>query len=102
MPADIQPSTHAKNLGIYLDSYLTLNKHISETIKKAMGSLMFINKDKDHFDKETRTTILQSLVLSIIKYGITIWGTINSTLLNKVQKKQNFAIKVAYGKCHGE
>ncbi len=57
-----------------------------------MGSLMFINKNKDHFDKETRTTILQSLVLSTTKYDITIWGTTNSTLLNKVQKVQNFAI----------
>ncbi len=57
-----------------------------------MGSLMFIKKNKHHFDKETRTTILQSLVLSTIKYGITIWGTTNSTLLNKVQKVQNFAI----------
>ncbi len=36
--------------------------------------------------------------LSNIKYGITIWGTTNSTLINKVQKLQNFAIKVADGK----
>ncbi len=96
--SDIQPSSHAKNLGIYLDSYMTFDKHISETIKKAMGTLMYINRNKDHFDKETRITILQTLVLSIIKYGITIWGTTNSTLLNKVQKLQNFAIKVADGK----
>ncbi len=41
---------------------------------------------------------VQTLVLSIIKYGITIWGTTNSTLINKVQKLQNFAVKVADGK----
>ncbi len=41
---------------------------------------------------------LQSLVLSTIKCGITFWGTTKYTLLNKVQKVQNFAIKVVDGK----
>ncbi len=63
-----------------------------------MGTLMFINRNKDHFDKETRVTILQTLVISVLKHGITIWGTTNSTLIDKVQKVQNFAIKIADGK----
>lgn len=96
--SDIQPSTHAKNLGIYLDSYLTFEKHTSEIIKKAMGTLMFVNRNKDYFTKDTRITILQTLVLSALNYGITVWGTTNSTILNKVQKIQNFTIKVADGK----
>ncbi len=84
--SDIQPLLNAKNFGIYLDSYMTFDKHISEIIKKAMGTLMFINRSKDYFDKETRVTILQTLVLSVLKHGVTIWRTTNSTLINKVQK----------------
>ncbi len=91
--SDIQPSTQAKNLGIYLDSYMMFDRHINETIKKAMGTLMYTDRNKDHLHKETRITILQTLVLSTIKYGITIWGTTNSTLLNKVQKVHSFARK---------
>ncbi len=40
---------------------------------------------------------VQSLVLSTVNYCIRIWGTTNATLLNNVQKLQNFAAKVAVG-----
>ncbi len=59
---------------------------------------MFISRNKDYFDKATRVTFLQTLVLSILKHGITLWGTTNSTLIDKVQKVQNFAITIADGK----
>ncbi len=77
---------------------MTFDKHISEIIKKAMGTLMFINRNKYYFDKGTRVTILQILVLRVLKHGVTIWGTTNSKLIDKVQKLQNFAIKIADGK----
>lgn len=77
---------------------MTFDRHINEMTRKTMGTLNFINRHKDLFNKETRIMVIQTLVLSIIKYGITVWGTTNSTLINKVQKLQNFAIKEADGK----
>ncbi len=59
-----------------------------------MGTLMYINRAKTT-PTEKRITIPQTLVLSTIKYATTIWETTNST---KVQKIQNFSIKVADGK----
>ncbi len=38
---------------------------------------------------------MQSLVLSLINYCISIWGSTCKTLLHGVQKLQNFAAKVA-------
>ena len=40
---------------------------------------------------------VQSLVLSMINYCIRIWATTNITLINKVQKLQNFAARVSAG-----
>ncbi len=57
--SNIQPSLTAKNLGLHFDSYLTFDKHINETIKKAMTTLMFINRKKNYFIKETRVTTQQ-------------------------------------------
>ncbi len=34
--SDLQPSMNAKNLGEYLDNYMTFEKHVNEIIKKAM------------------------------------------------------------------
>ncbi|XP_042862817.1 uncharacterized protein LOC122247550 [Penaeus japonicus] len=40
---------------------------------------------------------MHSLNLSYINYAITIWGATNDTQLQRVQKLQNFAAKVALG-----
>ena len=50
-----------------------------------------------NFDRSSRKIVIQSLALSHINYCIRIWGTTNTTLLQKVQKLQNFAARVAVG-----
>ncbi len=81
----ISPSTHVKNLGLYMDRYLIFENHISEISKKVMGMLIYINCISSYLDKATRIVVIQSLVLSHIKYFISIWGTTNSVHINKVQ-----------------
>ena len=71
--------------------------HVDELNKKVMGVLMFLNRVSEHFDKTTRIIVVQSLVLSLINYCISIWGGTCKTLLHNVQKLQNFAAKVAIG-----
>ena len=93
----ITPSKQVKNLGIYIDNELQFDIHINELCKKATGTLLYINRMSDRFDKETRTQIVQTLVLSMINYCLKIWGTTNRTQLQKVQKLQNFAARVAVG-----
>ncbi len=93
----ISPSTHVKNLGLYMDRYLTFETHISEISKKVMGMLIYVNRIGSYLDKTTRIIVIQSLVMSHIKYCLSIWGTTNSALINKIQKLQNFAARVAVG-----
>ena len=93
----IYPSTHVKNLGVYIDRYMLFDVHINELTKKVMGTLMFISRISHNFDKSTRIIVVQSLVLSLIYYCIEIWGSTNETLLCNAQKLQNFAAKVAIG-----
>ena len=73
--------------------------HIDQLTKKVMGTLMFINRISQNFDKLTRILAVQSLVLTLINYCNVIGGTTNETLQHKVQKLQNFAVKVAVGCC---
>lgn len=93
----IYPSTHVKNLGVYFDRYMRFDIHIEELEKKVIGILMYINRISVNFDKRIRKMIVQSLVLSIINYCITIWGGTNKTFLHIVQKLQNFAAKIVIG-----
>ena len=59
-----------------------------------MGRLTYINRFKTYFDKTTRHIIVDALVLSQINYCIKIWGSTNKTVIQKIQKLQNFAAKV--------
>ncbi len=59
--------------------------------------LSFISRVSCNYDRRTRETVVQSLVLSLINYYIRIWGTTNATLIHKVQKLQNFAAGVSVG-----
>ena len=93
----ILPSTHVKNLGLYIDRYMVFDKHINELTKKVTGILTYINRASINFDKPTREIVIQSLVLSVIRYCIKIWGSTNATLVSKVQKLQNFAARVSVG-----
>ena len=93
----ITPSTSLKNLGVHFDSHLLFDTHITEISKKVFGTIMYVNRLRDYFNKNTRVTVIESLVMSIINYCISIWGTTNSTQIERVQKLQNFAAKVALG-----
>ncbi len=93
----IHPSIHVKNLGVYLDRYMTFDVHVNELNKKVVGTLMHVYRISLNFERVIRTIVVQSLVLSLVNYCIRIWGTTNATLLNNVQKLQNFAAKVAVG-----
>ena len=65
--------------------------------KKVTGTLLYINRISGKFDRSTRITVVQSLVLSIMYYCSKVWGKTNKTMIERVQKLLNFAAKVAYG-----
>ena len=93
----ITPSLTVKNLGIYMDQYMLYDHHISVISRKANGILLFLNRIQDKFDRVSRVIIVQSLALSILNYCCKVWGTTTGEQLDRVQKIQNFAAKVAYG-----
>ncbi len=94
---NIFPSNHLKNLGIYFDSHMTFDTHVNKIHKKIFSTILYINRIKNNLNRSARVTVMQTLVLSIINYGLKIWGTTNITQTHKIQKLQNFAAKVALG-----
>ncbi len=93
----IELSDNVKNLGMYFDKHMLFENHITELYKKSFGIRIYINCIKDLFSNAIRTMVVQTLVLSLVKYGMAVWGTTNKTMLMKVQKLQNFPVKVAVG-----
>ncbi len=86
---------NVKILGVYFDRHMTFDADIHQLTKKVTEILMFINRVKDLFDKNTRLIVIHTLVLSVITYGLKICGNTKETLMQQVQKLQNFVAKVA-------
>jgi len=93
----IKPNTSVNNLGVHLDKYMTFEQHVDKIHRKVMGTLVYLNHIKNQITTETRIMVVQTLVLSIINYCSNIWGSTNKTQMQKVQKLQNFAARVALG-----
>ena len=90
-------SSCVKSLGVYIDQYLLFDTHIDKLVKKTIGVLYYLNRIKDRFDIHTRTMVVQVIVMSLLNCCLRIWGMTNRIQLDKVQKIQNFAAKVAVG-----
>ncbi len=93
----ITPSKYVKNIEIYMDCNLNFDTHINEIYKKFMGTLLFLNRIKDKFEKDTRTIEVKSLSLGVIYYCLPIYGSTSNALLHRVQKLPNFAAKICVG-----
>ncbi len=68
----IVPSKSMKNFGVYLDSQMTFDVHITNLSKTVFSTILYINRIKVNLIRSARITVIQSLVLSIINYAISI------------------------------
>ena len=62
-----------------------------------MGILIYLSRIKDSIPYSTRLLVIQALVLSIVNYCSKIWGGASKSQLQKIQKLQNFAARIALG-----
>ena len=51
---------------------MTFKSHIDEIYKKAMGTLVYLNRVKDLFEARTHKTVVKSLALSLINYCLVV------------------------------
>ncbi len=89
--------TRVKNLRLHFGNCLSFDVHVTEISKKGSDTRMYINRIQDLLSKEARLIAVETLALSHINYGITIWSTTNITQLKRVQILHNFAANVAIG-----
>jgi len=89
----IIPSKYVKNLGVFIDCYMSYEIHINEMCKKVTGILMFINRIKQHFDKTTRNTVVEALALSQINYCSILWAQLIKINYRECKNYRIFLLK---------
>ena len=94
----ISPVSFAKDLGVYIDQYLTNDVHITKTVSSCMNQLVQIARIKHLLDKKTLLLLnINSFVFSKLFYCSSVWGNTSKRNLHKLQFVQNFAARVVLG-----
>ena len=90
--------SHVKNLGIHMDSQLTLNKQVVELKKKSFRTIRNVNKIRFLLSKDQLKVIVNSLVVTCLDYCNALYFGISEKLLSQLQLIQNACAKTIVGK----
>lgn len=87
-----------KNLGLYLDHSLGYSYHISQLNKRAYGNLKLLYGCRGMLNKNTKTMLTNSLVLSHYNYPDVVYNSsITKADETRIQRTQNNCLRLIFG-----
>jgi len=87
-----------KNLGVTFDRFLSWDSHVSKLSQKCCGILTGISHLRQYLPSGTIPILVSALVLSHIRYCLTVYGNGSAKNLAVIDKILNFAARVISGK----
>ena len=98
MDADVAGSATVLNLGVTFDQHMTFNAHVDSVVQRCTGMLCGLNHSRHSLPQSSLLTVVQGLILSRIRYCLTVYGACSSTQMKRIQKLLNFAARVLSGR----
>ena len=98
MGATVSGSPAVRNLGVTFDPCLTFAAHVDDVVRRCTGILTGLSHSKHCLPHSTLITLVNSLVISLIRYCISVYGTCNVTQTSRLQKVLNFGARVISGR----
>jgi hypothetical protein len=94
----IKRTSSTKYLGIILDEKLKWDDHIASLQKSLMKTTNSLKIIKHYIPEKNKILLFNAYISSKIQYGIELYGRANSSLLNKIQVRQNRSLKILFNK----
>ena len=94
MGQQLKPVASCNDVGILLDSGLTINEHVASLTSSLLSSLCQINRVKHLFPKNVQLLVIIALIFSKLFYCSTVWSGTSKQNINKLQLVQNFAARI--------
>ena len=98
MGATVSGSPAVRNLGVVFDQCMTFTDHTDDVVRRCTGILIGLTHSRHCLPHATLITLVQGLVISLIRYCISVYGTCNATQTARLQKVLNFAARVVSGR----
>ena len=94
----ITSSDTVKNLGVWFDSDMSFVTHTTDVVRRCTGTLCGLSHSRHSLPATVMVTLVQGLVLSIIRYCLSVYGASNVTQRKRLQKLVRFAARVVSGR----
>ena len=95
---NITESKTVKNLGVMLDRHLSYEPHVDTVTQKCTGMLLALMHARHVIPRSALRSIVQSLVISVLRYCLSVYGSCGEMQLRRLQKVLNFCARVVTGK----
>lgn len=95
---DLLPVSETKNLGLIFDRTLSWDGHISTLTNRCFGTLHGLSHLRNHLPPSVILVMVQALVLSQVRYCISVYGKSTQKNSSRIQKIINYAAKVIFGR----
>ena len=94
----ITETNKVRNLGVTMDRHLTFRPHVDQVVRSCTVILLGLSAARHWLPQEVLVTLVNSLVLSRIRYCFSVFGNSSRETQNKVQKLINFSARVIAGR----
>ena len=94
---EIQSAASARNLGIWIDSTLSMSSHISKVVQACNIQLLNLWRIAKKLPKQLKVKLVHTLIHSRLDYGNALLYGATDKDIAKLQKVQNSAVRFVYG-----
>ena len=81
-----------------MDRHMTFRPHVDQVVGMCTGILLGLSAARHWLPQEVLITLVDSLVLSRVRYCISVFGNSSRDTENKIQKLINFSARVITGR----
>ena len=96
--SQIHSSRTVRNLGVTIDQHLNYQAHIDNVTSKCTGMLIALNNTRHVIPTTTLSSLVQGLVISAVRYCMSVYGSCNTVQIKRIQKVINFCARVVSGR----
>ena len=87
---ELTPRDSVRDLGVYVDSQMFYDEHISKTVSSCISRLCQINRVKHVFDQKTLKLVISELVFTKLFYCSSVWSNTAKKNVNKITMSTKF------------
>ena len=95
---NLVPCNEVKNLGVIFDKTLSWDSHVGAVSGRCTGMLLGLSHVRHQLPQGVIASLVTALVLSQVRYCISVYGNGTKKNVARVQKVLNFAAKVIFGR----